>query len=54
MLCVLNFWMHKFSMLTNLTQRPPLPDLAWRAVLLVRHARYRALYRQLQPLFAQE
>lgn len=31
-----------------------LPDPAARAVLLVRHARYRALYRQLQPLFAQE
>ncbi len=27
------------------------PDAAWRAALLPRHARFRALYRQLQPLF---
>ena len=30
------------------------PDPAWRAALLPRHTRFRALYRQLQPLFHEE
>ncbi|WP_332876450.1 xylulokinase [Massilia sp. S19_KUP03_FR1] len=30
------------------------PEAAWRAALLPRHARFRALYRQLQPLFEED
>jgi xylulokinase len=30
------------------------PEAAWRAALLPRHARFRALYRQLQPLFVED